>query len=722
MKVGLNNTLDCKTPRLIIFLLTAILLLGGFSIIGNAYAQKAKNTNKKSDESFVRPKPRQPMKPTIPKVNRYQNNKVFLEKADSLYRPQFDYDEKQVVKGGVVFRQGGMWMMCDSAYYFPTKNSLNAFGHVEMKQGDTLFVYADKLFYNGADRRAFLVKGPSRKDVKLKNRKVTLTTDSLDYDLNMDLGWYSTGGHLTDGVNDLTSIRGQYSPSTKIADFSDNVLLINKKDGYRLTTEELQYNTQTHIANISTETLIEGKTDTIITFGGRYNTVTDHAVLTERSKILHRDSAQNVVTIEGDSLIYDKKTRISRAYMFKSPGKTGRPVVMTDTAHRVILYGGFAQYNDSLQRGFSTDYPLLVEYSKSDTLFMRADTIMTNVRVEMVWPDSLKHEWNAATRERLKKFKSIQQIGDSMYVELNLLPYGFPYPGDAIREMYMSPNLNSGALQASKQGAAKANTQSNKKVLNPRLLTSNDEGQDSEGESNETIVSSESVPLKRRLDKFERDSAYMIPKDFYTASAIGKARFFKQDMQGIADTINYQQFDSMLYLIRKPIVWSGERQVSGKRINVHLMDSTVDVAYLPQGGFLAEHIEEDFYNQLSGKSMTAYFNGSELERVEVDGNVETIFLPQENDSTFNRLIHAESSYLTIALNARKLEKIKMWPEVSGSVTPLFLVKKNQQFLPGFAWYEFLRPERAWYGNQVKWIDALGEVPESLEQYFMKENE
>ena len=89
-----------------------------------------------------------------------------------------------------------MWMFCDSAWYYPEKNSLDAYGHVEMRQGDTLFVYADKLFYDGIARHAVLTDGPSRQNVELRNRTVNLVTDSLDYDLNSEIGWYTTGGRL----------------------------------------------------------------------------------------------------------------------------------------------------------------------------------------------------------------------------------------------------------------------------------------------------------------------------------------------------------------------------------------------------------------------------------------------------------------------------------------------------------------------------------------------
>ena len=81
------------------------------------------------------------------------------------------------------------------------------------------------------------------------------------------------------------------------------------------------------------------------------------------------------------------------------------------------------------------------------------------------------------------------------------------------------------------------------------------------------------------------------------------------------------------------------------------------------------------------------------------------------------MVTVESSFLTIDMKDRTLDKLKFWPETNGSVYPLFLVKKAQQYLPSFRWHEALRPKRQWYGNGWKWMDELGEVPEELEKYF-----
>lgn len=695
--------------------MVALALLSlAWSWIGDARAQSAKKTPK--TETYTRPKPREPIKPQIPDVNRFQDDKVFLEHADSLFRPANEYEEFQIVKGTVKFRQGGMWMFCDSAYYYPEKNSMDAFGHVEMRQGDTLFVYADKLYYDGLEKHATLVRGPSRDKVELKNRTVNLKTDSLDYDVMNERGWYTTGGVLQDDVNTLTSIYGEYSPNTKQAKFRDDVKLVNNKDGYKLRTSELDYNTETHIADINTHTVIEGANDTIVTTKGWYDTQTDHAQLTSRSTITHRDSANNVTWLEGDSIIYDKLTRLSRAYMFRDKSKHQQPMVLTDTARKVQLIGGYGEYNDSTRTAMATEYPLLIEYSRPDSLFLRADTILSYIVQEMVWPDSLDNMLSAATRARLARFESLQQIADSMPVVLSLLPYKFQLPGWGEK-----PKLP----EESEEQAPVSERSERSEPSEPSEVSEPSDSVDFSNHSNSTdtldsLAAVDTVPPAPpgpKLDKLGRDSAFMIPKDFHVAKAIGKARFFNKDAQGVADTMIYVQHDSMMYMLRKPLVWSGERQVMGNRIDLHLNDSTVDWAYLPESGILGEHVDEDFYQQLSGTKMKAFIDNEMIKRLEVEGNVQTIVLPQESDSTVNKLVNAESSYLTIDFVDGKLDHLKMWPEVSGTVTPIGQVKQSQKFLQGFRWLDMLRPQRGWYGDRVRWIDELGEVPEALEQWF-----
>ncbi len=140
--------------------------------------------------------------------------------------------------------------------------------------------------------------------------------------------------------------------------------------------------------------------------------------------------------------------------------------------------------------------------------------------------------------------------------------------------------------------------------------------------------------------------------------------------------------DSTLYMHRHPIVWNEARQIFGNVIYVHFNDSTVDWAKLPEFGFTAEHVGEEFYNQLSGKEMLATFVDGNMRRLDVSGNVEVVMLPEESDSTINKIVNSESSFLTADFSAgpMQVERIKMWPEVTGTATPLYLAKKSIFYL------------------------------------------
>ena len=126
-------------------------------------------------------------------------NKVYLENSDELTFDKALSPDYRVLRGNVIFRKDSMYMYCDSAYFYEKDNSLDAFGNVRMEQGDTLFIYGDVLYYNGNEQIARL-----RENVRMENRDVTLFTDSLNYEMIPNIGYYFDGGKLVDSQNELT--------------------------------------------------------------------------------------------------------------------------------------------------------------------------------------------------------------------------------------------------------------------------------------------------------------------------------------------------------------------------------------------------------------------------------------------------------------------------------------------------------------------------------------
>lgn len=316
---------------------------------------------------------------------------VYLERADALTFDQLVAPEYQVVTGDVVFRHEGARLFCDSALFYQASNSLLALGNVHMEQGDTLFLYASTLFYDGDTKLA-----KARDRVRLENRDVTLFTDSLNFDRTANLGYFFDGGLLVDANNDgtsneLSSEYGQYSPKTKEAWFKNEVKLENPN--FVMTNQQLYYNTGTEVANIVSATVIVSDSGVIHTSKGWYNTRTEQSHLLNRSFV---DSKNRHLI--ADTLDYNSSTGIGKGY---------GNVVLIDTLNQVMIRSDYGFSDEKKEYALMANNALLIEHSTKDTLYLHADTLMT-------CSDSIYRHVSAYYGVRIYR-SDLQGVCDSMF-------------------------------------------------------------------------------------------------------------------------------------------------------------------------------------------------------------------------------------------------------------------------------------------------------------------
>ncbi len=591
-----------------------------------------------------------PIRPTIPTANRNQTGRVFLERADVLKKAA--KDDYQIVVGNVEFRRAGMFMYCDSAHFYDNPGAIEAYGNVRMRQGDTLFVYADQLFYTDTTQLAILYADFGKK-VKLINRDVTLTTDVFNYDLGIDLGYYEVGGVLTDPKNKLISVYGEYSPTTKDALFRDKVELHSLRDNDTLDifSEQMLYNTNTHIANLDTISTIISKDGTIHTTDGVYNTDTQQANLYRRSLVV----AKNGNTLTGDTLYYDQKAGYGEAI---------GNIEMVDTTKKVSLYGDLGFYFEIADSARVYGHALAKEYSQKDTLYLHGDTIMTFRRI--ILPESTAPK-KATAPTTLAAAMPTPVVVDSII--------GESITGDSV----INDSIVDSALIAEAITDEVIDNETVKNDIVENNIIENDIVENN-------IIENDIV----EIEPINNEQIAVADTIHYLVAA-PNVKFYRIDIQGLCDSMTFVSQDTLLHLDRHPIVWNDTKQIFGNKIILHLNDSTVDWARLPEFGFVAEHIDEEFYNQLTGKEMFATFDNGELRHLDVNGNVQAIMLPQENDSTYNKIANLESSYMAADFRNQTLQRMKLWPETSGTMTPLYLAKKQLFYLPQFRWFEPLRP-------------------------------
>lgn len=229
----------------------------------------------------------QPVRKRTAKNHKTAHDKrVYLVHADELRYNQYQNGDAQVLTGHVHFRHAGANLYCDSANFFQQTNSFEAFGHVRMVQGDTLSLTSDYAYYDGNEQIA-----QARYNVVLKHRKTTLYTDSLDYDRMYSFGNFFEGGKLVDNGSTLTSDWGEYHTDSKMAMFYYDVRLRNKK--FYLTTDSLFYDTRLSRAHIVGPSNITSGSSHIYSEDGYYNTKTEMSELFGRSVM--KDKGRSLV-------------------------------------------------------------------------------------------------------------------------------------------------------------------------------------------------------------------------------------------------------------------------------------------------------------------------------------------------------------------------------------------------------------------------------------------
>lgn len=176
-----------------------------------------------------------------------------------------------------------------------------------------------------------------------------------------------------------------------------------------------------------------------------------------------------------------------------------------------------------------------------------------------------------------------------------------------------------------------------------------------------------------------------------TLKAFTGVRFYRTDIQGICDSMRFDTKDSVLYMYGNPVLWNEEQQLSGETIIVYMADSTVDYVHVPSSAFVVQYVDSGLFNQLGGNDLKAYFSGKNIERIDIDGNAESLFYPMEEDSTIIGHNYTQSSFLSIWMHENKLKKLMIWPSPTGKMTPLHELSPEQKTLKNFAWHETLRP-------------------------------
>lgn len=559
-----------------------------------------------------------------------------------------EYDEAEKGKtkrliGNVVFKQGEVNLFCDSAYFYTEENNVDAFGNVTILQGDSLTLTCKTLKYFGDDKKAELIK-----DVYMKDPQMTLTTDLLYYDINAKVANYATGAKIVDKENTLTSAIGFYYENSKELFFKDNVVLINPE--YEMYSDTLKYNTTTKTSFFFGPSVIRGKDHVVIYCeNGWYNTLKNTSRFSKHAYMISDDQK-----LSGDSLVYDRKNGIGKAF---------HNIQLTDTKQQAIINGEYAEYYQKTGMAWVTGNAMLTQIIDNDSLFLHADTLQSIQSSA----DNNKNQQKTINKKQLTKNK--QSVVDSS--------------------------------KSVKDTLSKPSTTKNRTLLafhHVKIFKS-----DLQGTCDSLIYSEKDSLFRMYVEPVMWSKENQFTAEFITIQ-VSQSRIEKLNLYNSAFIVS--QVDSVKKPLKKNIPTPTATPVSVKQTDESLEDEIIIHSLPPDSQAIASNdlignrqsaiINDSIshpqrFNQIRGKNLVGYFQDNKLYKIRVEGNGQTIFYAKDKKEKLIGVNRAECTNILIFVEDSKINGITLLQTPDATFYPVNELSANELLLKGFNWQIEKRP-------------------------------
>ena len=566
---------------------------------------------------------------SVPTQDTTNKKEVIIQFSDLMEFIQEEDRSVRKLSGNVALRQDSVLMYCDTALL--EGNKVIAFGNVVIQQGDSITVFSDSLEYTGDKRVADLFG-----EVVLQDGDKKLFTSYLNYDLSSKTGRYTQGGLVTQGSTQLVSKKGIYYVNSKQLFFKDSVIVANEKMTLRADT--LEFDSESQIATFLGPTLIHQDSATIYCEAGFYDMATDLAEFEQNAQY-----QKNQQRATADLITYDgsiKEMRLSGNASFIDGAKVATAeLIRYEEDTKLTFLEGNAEFKDAQQEVKGTT----IQYDAEKGSFKTEGRSVLVDSAQILIADQFDFD----SEKGLGIAKGAVEWQDTVE-NLSILSEELAY------------DKSKNYIKAS----------------GGRPLLSILVGKDTLFLASDTLVSSET-----------EDTLSKKMLDAYT-----DVRIYKTNLQATCDSLSYSASDSLFKLYRNPVIWSDTSQFKADSIYMQLANNQIDRIILYQNGLIINTPDFQYFNQITGTEITAFFNYGNLNRMKVNGNAESIYFARDEEDAYLGMNQTTCSEMLILFGANEVDQIKFFSQPNATMTPMAKIQESPPTLTGFSWDFEKRPQ------------------------------
>jgi len=187
-----------------------------------------------------------------------------------------------------------------------------------------------------------------------------------------------------------------------------------------------------------------------------------------------------------------------------------------------------------------------------------------------------------------------------------------------------------------------------------------------------------------------RDSIYRLLKGFRNV------KIYRSDFQTVCDSMTAISTDSTIHLYIDPVLWNENNQITSDVMDIFTENQQLTRAEFIGSPMMVSQLDTTHYNQVAGKTMTAYFFNNQIYRNDVNGNAQTIYYMQDGEPVEITMMGViESGEISFFIEDKQVVQITYRGDPVYNFYPMDKIPPTQDIrLKGFKWEGARRPSQA----------------------------
>ena len=204
----------------------------------------------------------------------------------------------------------------------------------------------------------------------------------------------------------------------------------------------------------------------------------------------------------------------------------------------------------------------------------------------------------------------------------------------------------------------------------------------------EVPVVRDSMPQPDSLLTSKKDSS----SDRYI-EAYYHVRVYSDSLQATGDSLFYSAADSVFRLLKNPIVWANNSQITGDTIYLFTKNKKPERVYVFENALAISDVDSSqFFNQIKGRTINGYFTNGNISLIRTKGNAESVYYTQDDDKKFIGVDKSSCDVIDTYFEKQRPQKVSRINNLKGTFYPIQQVNHEDLKLRGFNWQIDKRPK------------------------------